>query len=437
MAQLPKNIFHDFDLMSEFERRRAFLSGSSAVASQRQWCVDNFRGLPNTHMEGWQKSDLKRLQSEHIAPTLEIQPRSCQPVTPWPFIKTAAEGVDTWQLPAGVYVHGLADFVKKDSMDAKSVFCPALKENSFDQLNCAFANDGFVLQVERNKTVNGLEAIIAMTAADRRARYFRNFVHVGAGAQAVLLLRSFSAADDGWLNSVTKITLDPDAHLTLYADFDSSTALMLSSLVHATVARGAVFSYCPLVVNVPSLRHEVHVSLEEAGAQFNLSACFLAAANEVVDVVTHVTHLVGKTASDQFLKTVSGRRGRTNFQGHVLVEKKAVKAKAKQECHGLLLDRGSETNIKPELLIYADDVACAHGATVGEVDKDALFYLVQRGIPETEARAILTHAFLSSVLDKITHEPIRDNFRLKTEHWMQQHSHQDESQGQNDASDSL
>lgn len=426
---MPKNTSHGFDLMREFEDRRPFLLGDSAVVAHRKWCVDNFRGLPNSRMEGWQKSDLKRLQAEHFAPTQEIQPRACQPVTRWPFIRTDAGGVGVRQLPAGVDAHSLVDFIKKDSAGAKSLFCPTLKDNSFDQLNCAFANDGFVLHVETNKIINGLEAIMAMTGTDRRARYVRNFVHVKAGARAVLLLRTLSAADDGWLNSVTKIKLDPDAHLTLYADFDSSTALMLSSVIHASIARDAVFSYRPLIVNVPSLRHEVHVSLEDTGARFDLASCLLTAANEVVDLVTHVNHLVDTTSSNQLLKTISEGKGRSNFQGHILVERAAVKTESRQECHGLLLDRGSEINIKPELLIYADDVACAHGATVGEVDKDALFYLVQRGISEKEAQAILTQAFLSNVLDKIVHDPIRENFKVKTEHWMQQYSHPDESQG--------
>ena len=137
-----------------------------------------------------------------------------------------------------------------------------------------------------------------------------------------------------------------------------------------------------------------------------------------MDVVSEITHRGGNAKSRQTLKAIAGGKGRTAFQGRIVVAENAIKTDARQECHNLLLDHAGEANVKPELLIFADDVACSHGATVGEVDAQALFYLTQRGIPENEARGMLVRAFLSDVLDAIPHEAVRAAFEAKVGRWM-------------------
>ncbi len=116
---------------------------------------------------------------------------------------------------------------------------------------------------------------------------------------------------------------------------------------------------------------------------------------------------------------MAGYNGQTAFQGRVVVEKDAQKTEAHQTCHNLILERSGEANVKPVLLIFADDVICSHGATVGEIDQSSLFYMMQRGIPEAEAKALMVRAFLGDVVEGLKNEGLRSYFEAKIYGWMQ------------------
>ncbi len=135
------------------------------------------------------------------------------------------------------------------------------------------------------------------------------------------------------------------------------------------------------------------------GAKFDLGGIIIAAGEQVLEIVTTVTHAGPNATSRQIVRCVAGGTATATYLGKVAVTRPAQKTDAGQSFKALLLDRGATANAKPELEIFADDVKCAHGATVGELDATALFYLESRGIPPVEARALLTRAFLSDALE--------------------------------------
>src|SRR4029077_14282332 len=139
----------------------------------------------------------------------------------------------------------------------------------------------------------------------------------------------------------------------------------------------------------------------------NLSGVSVLSGNAHADVTTHVTHAVGQTQSTQLFKKVVGGHGQAVYQGKVTVAQGADGSDSRQTAKALLLGERAEADLKPELEILADDVKCAHGAAVGELDIDSLFYLRTRGIPENEARALLLRAFLEEAVADIEDDAVR------------------------------
>jgi Fe-S cluster assembly protein SufD len=145
-----------------------------------------------------------------------------------------------------------------------------------------------------------------------------------------------------------------------------------------------------------------------AGAHFELGGIIIANGDQTLEIVTTVRHAGAGASSNQVIRCVAGGTATATYLGKVAVSRAGQQTDAAQSFKALLLDRGATANAKPELEIFADDVKCAHGATVGELDRDALFYLQSRGVPPAEARALLTRAFLSDALASMAGEQARE-----------------------------
>jgi Fe-S cluster assembly protein SufD len=158
-------------------------------------------------------------------------------------------------------------------------------------------------------------------------------------------------------------------------------------------------------------RLEVELALEGEGAQAYLSGVAVLGGKRHSDVTVRMSHTVGNTNSSQLFKHVAGGSARAVYQGKVIVAHGANGSDSNQTAKALLLGETAEADLKPELEIFADDVKCAHGAAVGDLDAESLFYLRARGIPEAQARGLLLHAFLEDALAEITDEAQRDVVR--------------------------
>jgi Fe-S cluster assembly protein SufD len=175
-----------------------------------------------------------------------------------------------------------------------------------------------------------------------------------------------------------------------------------------SLAAGARFAQTTLTTGARRQRIETRVTHPGHGATARLDGLYLLADRRHADLSTVVTHAGVGGTTDQLTKGVVDDQARGVFQGRIVVSPGADQTDARMGHHALILSDRAEVDGKPELEIYADDVACAHGNTVGALDDDALFYARQRGIPEPEARAMLTAAFLAEVVDRIEHQGARD-----------------------------
>jgi Fe-S cluster assembly protein SufD len=181
--------------------------------------------------------------------------------------------------------------------------------------------------------------------------------------------------------------------------------------VAMTVAQGAVYTAHYASFGAKLSRLELDIALEGAGAQAHLSGVSVLGDDTHADITTRVTHAVGNTQSTQLFKKVAGGKSRAVYQGKVTVAQGANGADSRQTAKALLLGNQAEADLKPELEIFADDVKCAHGAAVGDLDADSLFYLRARGIPESDARDLLIHAFLEDAMSGIARNDLRDQVR--------------------------
>jgi len=264
--------------------------------------------------------------------------------------------------------------------------------------------------------------------------------HIGVepGESKTVALRVVSRGDGAHAARIS-VDIEVSGRLTLLESYEGEgaylgqTGLMLSLAKDAVVERivlaaddaegvtvsqaevglAAGSSFAQTVLTAGARRQRIETLVRHPGghAELRLDGVYLLADKRHADLTTSVTHSAVDGTTQQLTKGVVRDQARAVFQGKIIVAEGADHTDARMGHHALILSDRAEVDAKPELEIYADDVACAHGNTVGALDEDALFYARQRGIPEPEARALLTEAFIGEVIDRVEHEGARDIVR--------------------------
>jgi len=228
-------------------------------------------------------------------------------------------------------------------------------------------------------------------------------------------------ADGGFEWLAHELVLEPGADVTRIVRQIDSDAHEPGAGVWLTKVRlkaGARYRQFVLSEGAKLARVETHVIVEGEGAQVMLNGVYLANSGRHADLTSVIEHKAPGAVTRQLIKGVARKRGRGVFQGKIVVERAAQKTDARQHHQGLLLEEGAEIFAKPELMIYADDVQCAHGNTAGGLDERALFYMRSRGIPEAEARALLIEAFLTETIPEGISEALRDELTGSIRNWL-------------------
>lgn len=285
-------------------------------------------------------------------------------------------------------------------------------------LNAMLAEDGIVLDVPVGVDAGTIQLASLATPAPGRATGFhpRHVIRLARGARLVLI--ETAQGEGKYLhNAVFELHLAQGADLSVLRMQDESPEAFRFSTTIAEVGEGAHFESFLLSLGARLARTEMHVRLAGADASTHLGAAQLLAGTQHVDFTTVVRHEAPRGASRQTVKNVLTGRSRGVFQGRIEVARAAQKTDGYQMSQALLLSPDAEIDTKPELEIFADDVKCSHGATVGELDPEQMFYLRTRGIPEAEARAILVRAFLAEALEAVAHEGTRTAMEAAVERW--------------------
>jgi len=228
------------------------------------------------------------------------------------------------------------------------------------------------------------------------------------GGERLTLLESYEGQGDYLADVDLTIEIEADAHVTRIVLVEEPAESVLVSTAHIRLQPGAGFDQIVLSSGGRRQRIETRVAHPGQGAAVRLDGAYLLRDQRHADLTTVVTHAGRDGTTSQLTKGVVRDQARGVFQGRIVVEKGADGTEARMGHHALILSDKAEVDAKPELLIFADDVQCAHGNTIGALDEAAIFYARQRGMPESVARAMLTQAFVGEVVDRIEHEGARD-----------------------------
>ena len=307
-------------------------------------------------------------------------------------------------LPAGVEVGRLSERpAANNSAQSREDTAP---DEILTALNTALMHDGVLIKVAPDTVVDAPLHIV-FVGTDRAGGILRNprvVIELDRHAELRVIEEYVSAGSDcGLTNAVSDILLADGAKLDHHRLQTESTAASHVGRVSVEVGRDARFLSDSVAFGGNLTRVDITVRLIQRGATCRLNGLFVADGEQHIDHHTRIEHVVGDTHSVELYRGILDGRSRGVFNGKVIVNRQAQQISARQTSNNLLLSRQAEIDTKPELEIYADDVICTHGATVGELDRAALFYLRSRGIPEAEARALLTYAFAEQV---VKHMPV-------------------------------
>lgn len=256
-------------------------------------------------------------------------------------------------------------------------------------------------------------------------QYGRVVVKAGVEATLVERLRVGASSLRPFLASYSEIEVEPGAKLNRVVvqenagpEGQADAAIVLNE-VAVKLGKGASYRQFVLGEGAKLARIETTIATQAESAEIDLNGVYLAAGKRHIDLTSRITHGATGGLTRQLVRGVARKGGRGVFQGKFLVERAAQKTDAEMQHNALLLEEGAEIFAKPELEIYADDVQCAHGNTAGQLNEDAIFYLRQRGIPDAQARAMITRAFLIEALPDWLGETLRGEIEARIDGWLE------------------
>ncbi len=407
-------------------------SAPEAVRALRRAAFDRFvtLGFPTPKNEDWHYTSVASIADQEFAVlparTGDVTRDDLAPLTfsgDWHTIvfvngRFAPELSGLKKLPAGVEVVDLAGALRKSPEIADRLGSVASHEsNAFTALNAAFALDGAVLRIARDVEVAKPIHLLFITdaAAARAMMHPRNLIVVERNASATVIETYASATDSMYFtNAVTEVTLGDGSTLRHYKMQREAPRAYHVGSIEVRQGRDSHYVSFSLATGAELARTNVYTTLDGEGSGATLNGLYMLDGEQHCDHQTQIIHAQPNTFSRELYKGILDGRSHGVFNGKVYVRPIAQKTDGKQTNNTLLLSDTAHVDTKPQLEIFADDVKCTHGATVGQIDKTALFYLKSRGIAAQTARRLLTYAFAADVLETIEVDAIREGLERAT-----------------------
>ena len=398
------------------------------LKTQQSAAIKRFEksGLPNIRDEQWRYTDLRQLKSK----ALKLNTSDT--------VKTALEvSIAESSIPRLVFVDGHLNSEVSTALDNPGIHCSSLAQllkdqdssieeyfgstlehasktenNGFTSLNTAFAQDGYVINLEAGVVLEQALEIIFVSQSNDSVHHLRNLIIARPNSQATIVERHIGAQNCVYLNNaVTEIIAQDNANIDHYKIQQESASGFHMGGVFIKQGNGSQVKNHNIALNGLVTRNDIYCDLMGGGAHVEMNGLVLGKGRQHVDNHTEVNHAVAHCTSDEYYKTILDDNSRSVFRGRIIVAQDAQQTLADQQNNNLLLSDHAEADCKPQLEIYADDVKCSHGATVGQLDKASMFYLQSRGINSTSAQALLTFAFANEVLDRLQVESIKSELR--------------------------
>ena len=405
----------------QFEAVAATLPGGADVRRAREQAIASFKtlGLPHRRIEEWKYTDLRSSLKEAFVPA----PKSSIAVSkaalssalgPFAAINCArlvfVDGHHAPALSTSAGLSGVHVSTAAERAGDHHLATPALSaRNAVAALNVAFASDGAVVDVPASTSLDRpLMLVFLSTATVASTVTTRCFITIGKKAAATLIeVHAQIGSSAVQANAATELTIGDGAtvdHVKVVLGAQNGVHL---SNWDVKVGANALYRAAQLTPSAGLARNDVRISLDGRDSTFDFAGIALGRNTDHIDTTMEINHLAPGCQSRELFKTVIDGRARTVFQGKVYVAQAAQKTDGKQMAQALMLSPDAEFDSKPELEIYADDVACGHGSTCAEIDPALIFYCQSRGIPEAQARALLIESFVGDAIEKIDNPAIR------------------------------
>ena len=397
-------------------------------SKQRQSAFNIFQesGFPSTRKENWKYTDVKPITkklfsnitnsnvviSDNEIDAILFKELECIELV---FVNGAysEKYSNIKNLPNKLTIRNMANAFVNDEDFLKKHLSQYVNDDSssFVTLNTAFIQDGVYINVPSDLT---LERPISITYISKDnsnifATHPRNLIFMGENSKATII-ENYIGIDDAnyFTNAVTETSLSQGASLKHYKiQQESSNAFHIGSL-NTSQNKDSRFESHSISIGGTLVRNDINARLNKEGAEIMMNGLYMTDNAQHIDNHTRVDHFKPLTQSNQNYRGVLNGKSRGVFNGKVVVHPQAQKIEAYQNNANLLLSDDAEIDTKPELEIYADDVKCNHGATIGQLDNDMLFYLRSRAIDEQTARSLLTYAFADEIINNISFQSIKN-----------------------------
>ncbi|MEW6367136.1 MAG: Fe-S cluster assembly protein SufD [Acidobacteriota bacterium] len=410
----------NFELLEKNLRAKV----ASRAHKVRMAAVSDLRrtGFPSQRDEDWKYTSVAPILERRFAPVLGRDSRGLTQDDLFPFVfdqhdwmrmvfvngHWSPELSSTGAAVDGIRLQDLAR-VLEDEFGSVESLLSASGRDAFGLLNTAFLLDGAYIYVPDGLRLPAPIHLLFLARGESLVQQPRNLVVVGKGS-SVTILESYvgARANDYFTNSVTEIIAAEGSevdHMRIQEDGDSAFHIGATRVRQGMNSR---YRSTSVSLGAALTRNNLDVTLDAEGAACTLNGLYLTAGSQHVDNHTGIDHASPRCNSQQLYKGILDGSSRGVFNGKVVVRQDSQKTDAHQLNSNLLLSDQAAVDTKPQLEIFADDVKCTHGAAIGRLDSEAIYYLRTRGLGVAKARAVLTYAFASEVIEGITVEPIRE-----------------------------
>jgi Fe-S cluster assembly protein SufD len=380
-------------------------------------------GFPNTRQEDWRFTNVAPIADARfaLANGAFAQAASLIAGVKLPGALTlaivngrfAAGLSDLSAMPKGVRIAGLRDGARDgtDGLEQHLAKVFSIDTHPFAALNTAHLDDGVAVFVTSGAAIETPIHIVAVTGGDGKpvTAHPRVLVVAGANSQVRIAQTFIGAADSVYFNNaVAEVVVGEGAIVEFYTDQRESLQAYHIANIQAHVGAKGVFASHAFSTGAKIQRHDIGIGLKGEGADCTMNGVYLADRERLLDTHTSLDHAMPHCTSHEVYKGILAGKAKAVFNGRIIVRIDAQKTDAKQTNRALLLSDEATINSNPQLEIFADDVKCTHGAAVGQLDEEAMFYLQARGLTRVEARAMLLHAFAGEVLEGLKIPALRE-----------------------------
>ncbi|HSL20408.1 MAG TPA: Fe-S cluster assembly protein SufD [Vicinamibacterales bacterium] len=386
-------------------------------------------GIPTTRDEEWRFTNVApigettfRLGSADVNGAAAALLESVQGVDAHRLVLVNGRYAPEWSSPdspAGVEVASLAEALDRAPAALQPVIgrLASFDHRAFVALNTAFLQDGLFIRVRPGTIVERPLHIVFVSVSSSPEAFMshpRVLALVGASSQ-VRIVESYVGSEGPtyFTNAVGEFEIGENAVVDYYKDQRESAGAFHVALQVVRCARSATFLSHAFTLGGQIVRNDAVALLDGEGVDCTLNGLYLSDGQRLVDTHTTIDHAKPHCGSHELYKGILAGRSRAIFNGKIIVRPDAQKTDAKQTNRALLLSDEAQINTKPQLEIFADDVKCTHGAAIGQLDEEALFYLRARGLSAQQARDMLIHAFAGDILNRVKIESLRDQLEAE------------------------